>query len=726
MNAHAADSASGRQSVSSVIDALCWPIDRLGEAIESLARAASLPCRAVECPVPADLLRKADDLMIGQWIADSADWFGIEAESIVVTYAEIKTFLRTAAPAIIMVASKQPGFLLLAGRRGMKRVKVLAPDRTIHAVPATALEKVLCRWFETPARQSLDRLVQRIHIPGKQAERLLDGILQQRFGSMRLRGFWVLRCSPHGRFLPQARHMKLPRNLALLLGARVLQYAIFLLSWWLIGKGLLGSGLELAWLAAWAFLLLTLVPLSVFASWAGGQVAIDAGTLIQQRLMASCLVLKPEDVRTIGVGQFVGRVIESYSLETLLLRGGLTGVTAVIELLMALVVLGTIGAGPLLLLLGGVAASGLLLWRYGVQRDRWTRIRLEMTHNLIEQMSGHRTRLAQEPRTSWHRREDHLLERYIRCSIPMDRLHALLIAVLARGWLLTNVLVIAAASIRNGISDATLAIGLGGSLLAFRGLRAFVLGATDLIGAGIAWKQLQSFRKDPMQLVPISPIASTYLLELDGQEHASSSTVLLEAQGLSFSYAGRKDAIIQDCDLTVTHGDRILLVGSSGGGKSTLCSMLAGLRSHDAGLLLLRGLDRSTLSMQGWRRRVVIVPQFHENHILTGSFAFNALLGRRWPAYPADLQEAEQVCRELGLGPLIDRMPGGLQQMVGETGWQLSHGERSRLYIARAILHGADLVILDESFGALDPHTFRQCLECVLRRAPALLIITHA
>ena len=63
--------------------------------------------------------------------------------------------------------------------------------------------------------------------------------------------------------------------------------------------------------------------------------------------------------------------------------------------------------------------------------------------------------------------------------------------------------------------------------------------------------------------------------------------------------------------------------------------------------------------------------------------------------------------------------------MVGERGWQLSHGERSRLYIARALLQNADLMILDESFAALDPETLALSLRCVLRRAPTLMVIAH-
>ncbi|HEY9436528.1 MAG TPA: ATP-binding cassette domain-containing protein, partial [Blastocatellia bacterium] len=90
-----------------------------------------------------------------------------------------------------------------------------------------------------------------------------------------------------------------------------------------------------------------------------------------------------------------------------------------------------------------------------------------------------------------------------------------------------------------------------------------------------------------------------------------------------------------------------------------------------------------------------------------------------------DMAEAEEVCRALGLGGLLDRMPAGMLQMVGETGWQLSHGERSRLFMARALLQRADLVILDESFGALDPVTLRRSLQTALDCARTLMIIAH-
>jgi ATP-binding cassette subfamily B protein len=200
---------------------------------------------------------------------------------------------------------------------------------------------------------------------------------------------------------------------------------------------------------------------------------------------------------------------------------------------------------------------------------------------------------------------------------------------------------------------------------------------------------------------------------------------LLAARELDFHYPGRSAPVLSRCSFELRRGDRVLLEGPSGGGKSTLGALVAGLRSPDAGSLRLHGVEQRALGVARWRARIGAAPQFHENHVFSASLLFNVLLGRAWPPRREDVVEAEAVLRELDLGPLLARMPSGLEQLVGESGWQLSHGERSRLYIARSLLQPLEARVLDESFAALDPETLERTLACVLRRAETLLVIAH-
>jgi ATP-binding cassette subfamily B protein len=312
----------------------------------------------------------------------------------------------------------------------------------------------------------------------------------------------------------------------------------------------------------------------------------------------------------------------------------------------------------------------------------------------------------------------------------MDGVAVKLAALVPRGWLVLGVAALAPAYASGEASAASLAVGLGGILLVFRALGKLAESLASLAGAGVAWRKVaplfESAARPDEAGVPSFSVSARRRVEDEAATRVEpEARAVAEAHDLVFRYRGREEPVLRGCSLRIEAGERLLLEGPSGGGKSTLASLLTGMRRPDSGLLLLGGLDRQTLGLDGWRRRVVSAPQFHENHVLTETFAFNLLMGRRWPPRVEDLKEAEEVCRELGLGELLGRMPGGFEQMVGESGWQLSHGERSRLFIARALLQRADLLVLDESFAALDPENLRRALNCVLNRAPALLVIAH-
>ena len=319
--------------------------------------------------------------------------------------------------------------------------------------------------------------------------------------------------------------------------------------------------------------------------------------------------------------------------------------------------------------------------------------------------------------------EDRALEDYLRLSRDLDLAAVVLQVVAPRGWFLIGLLGLAPAFLYSGRSGTSLAVGVGGVLLAYRGFRDLAEGLDHLAGAAIAWGRLQTLWRAAARREPIGHPCNA--AAPPATIRAKGGSPVLEARDLIFRYPDRAEPVLRGVDLRIGIGDRLLLEGTSGGGKSTLASLISGSRVPDSGLLLLEGLDRATLGAAGWRRRVVLAPQFHDNHVLIGTFAFNALMGRGWPPRPADLEEAEALCRDLDLGPLLDRMPAGVNQMVGEIGWQLSHGEKSRLYIARALLQGADILILDESLAALDPQTLRRTLAFVMEKAPTVLVIAH-
>jgi ATP-binding cassette subfamily B protein len=521
------------------------------------------------------------------------------------------------------------------------------------------------------------------------------------------------------------RQAHLPRRLLGLLWAYAMQYLCWLLAWWLVGQGALQGRLDPAWLVAWGLLLLTLIPLRLWSTWMQGRCAIGIGGLLKPRLLAGALRLAPEEMRHQGAGQLLGRVFESEAVEALALSGGVLALLALIELSLAVLVLDAGAGGGLQvgLLLGWLGLAGGLGWCSLWQRRDWTAARLTMTHALVERLVGHRTRLAQEAPRSWHTAEDQELAAYLTLSRRLDRSMALLTAFLPRGWLLVGVLGLAPALVAGQSTSAAVAIGVGGTLLAYEACKKLATSLGHLAGAGLAWQQVA-----PLFAAATRPQVATapaYAVPPDGHLDGTAAQPLLQAHDLVFRHRGRSAPVVQGCSLHIRTGERLLVEGPSGGGKSTLVSLLTGLRQPESGLLLLHGLDMQTRGAAGWRRWVVAAPQFHDNHVFTATFAFNLLMGRRWPPHPDDLVAAEVLCRALDLGPLLERMPAGLLQMVGETGWQLSHGERSRLYIARALLQGAALIILDESFAALDPETLHGVQQCVLERAPTLLVIAH-
>jgi len=692
---------------------LAWPASQLGEAIGALVRKSGLAADSVELPNPSSFRSQP-----GRWIEAAVERLGLEAEEVGALYGEVGRMISTAGPALLRVPGAQSFLAVLGGKRG--KVFLLTPDITVRRIPLEEVRSLLCREHEEPLRADVDELLLQAGVSRSRLPSARAAILRERLSHVWINNCWVLRLTPGAGFVKQLRQARLPRLLGALASSYAFQFGLGLLAWWVLGRGLLGGQLDRGWLIAWALLLVTAVPFRLLAVWAQGRFAIGAGSLLKKRLLFGALRLKPEEIRSEGVGQMLGRVIESNAVESLTLSGGFLGVVAVIELISGAIVLSLGAAGWLhvCLLAGWVALAVALGWLHFRRRRDWTESRLKMTNDLIERMVGHRTRLAQEAPERWHDGEDQAVEGYLSQSATMDRA-TMMQSVAARGWLFVALLGLGPAFVAATATPAALAVSLGGMLLAYRALAKLGASLSSLLSAAIAWQKVAPLLKAAAR----NEDAGSMMAEAGGESREAGAVV--EAHDLTFRYRERGEPALRGCSLRIEVGDKLLLEGASGGGKSTFASLLTGLRAPESGLLLARGLDYQTLGASGWRRRVVSAPQFHENHVFTGTFAFNLLMGRNWPPSAEDFAEAEKVCRELGLGELVNRMPAGLLQMVGETGWQLSHGERSRLFLARALLQESELVILDESFAALDPETLRQCMSTALDRAKTLLVIAH-
>ena len=337
----------------------------------------------------------------------------------------------------------------------------------------------------------MDQLLAEAELHRRRRPRVRRALFRQLLVNKRVGGCWLLRPAGAAGLGSQAREARLPRLLFILLCAHAGGYGLWVLSWWLLGSLSLHGRLAPGWLAAWILLLATLIPCRLAATFAGGLLSIHGGSVLKRRLLVGALKLEPDEVRHLGVGQLLGRVIESDVLETMALTGGFLGLTAVLELGLAAAVLGAgAGSGLHVALLGGmVLATGLLALGYLRRRRCWTEERLNLTDDLVECMVGHRTRLAQQPRGHWNAGEDQALERYFGASASLDRLGVALQVLVPRGWFLVALLGLAPFFV-GGASVTALAVTVGGIVLAYRALRGLGEGLDRLTAAWIAWERI--------------------------------------------------------------------------------------------------------------------------------------------------------------------------------------------------------------------------------------------
>lgn len=245
--------------------------------------------------------------------------------------------------------------------------------------------------------------------------------------------------------------------------------------------------------------------------------------------------------------------------------------------------------------------------------------------------------------------------------------------------------------------------------------------------AGSSLFGLSSFYSELMKGVG----AASRLFELQDRKPTISPTKgdkVVSARGpirfenVSFSYPTRPAVkIFQNLDFEIPQGSNVAIVGPSGGGKSTIASLLLRFYTPTEGRILVNGKDIATMNVKSLRRKIGIVSQ--EPVLFSGTIAENIAYGRPHATRAEILRAARRAnCQ------FISDFPDGLDTHVGARGTQLSGGQKQRIAIARALVKEPDILILDEATSALDAESetlVNEALASLLKGSNTTISIAH-
>ena len=249
-------------------------------------------------------------------------------------------------------------------------------------------------------------------------------------------------------------------------------------------------------------------------------------------------------------------------------------------------------------------------------------------------------------------------------------------------------------------------------------LRRLVNASTTLTQASASLERMAEFMDEPYDITD-SPHAGE-LREPDGG---------IEFDRVSFAYRSGGQPVLHDISLVIRPGQTVALVGPSGGGKSSLVSLIPRFYDIDEGAIRFDGRNIAELTQASLRSQIGMVLQ--DNILFSGSVRDNIMMGR------PDASEAEmkQAAKAANASEFIEALPQGYDTEIGERGVKLSGGQKQRVAIARVFLKNPKVLILDEATSALDLESeqlVRQSLDVLAKNRTTIIVahrlstITHA
>lgn len=192
------------------------------------------------------------------------------------------------------------------------------------------------------------------------------------------------------------------------------------------------------------------------------------------------------------------------------------------------------------------------------------------------------------------------------------------------------------------------------------------------------------------------------IMEVPSETGYSSSGTLENIKGninfenVTFSYEEEKGDVLANLSLNIKQGENIAIVGPSGGGKTTMCSLISRFYELKEGRITLDGTDINELNLSSLRQAIGVVQQ--DVYLFSGSVIENILYG----APGATKEQAVEAAKKAGAHDFIMTLPQGYDTYIGERGVMLSGGQKQRISIARVFVKNPPIIVLDEATSALD------------------------
>ena len=218
---------------------------------------------------------------------------------------------------------------------------------------------------------------------------------------------------------------------------------------------------------------------------------------------------------------------------------------------------------------------------------------------------------------------------------------------------------------------------------------------TQIQGGLTAVERIGELLEQPIEIADLPASDRTAAAIRSGSERASAGEVIFEQ--VSFSYRP-DDPILSDLSFRIAPGEHVALVGPTGSGKTTVIRLLCRLYEPQQGRILLDGIDIRQLPIPTLRQRLGVVLQ--DTFLFSGNVADNLRLDA-----PISSDQLQGLCAELGLDPLLRRLPDGLATELRERGGNLSSGERQLLSVARVAIRDPSVLVMDEATAFMDPST---------------------